>query len=101
MHMTAWRWKRPENGDPRVIGHRGAKALVTENTMASFERARLDGADGVELDVRTTKDGVVVVMHDPDLSRMTGKRDRREVAAMTLDDLRDVELDGLDAGRAP
>jgi glycerophosphoryl diester phosphodiesterase len=94
-----WRWKRPKNGRVRVIGHRGAKALVTENTIASFERARVDGADGVELDVRQTADGVVVVMHDPDLSRVTSKRDTRSVARITLEALRDVVLDG-DA-RAP
>ena len=98
--MTPWRWKRRKNGRPLVIGHRGAKALVTENTMASFERARLDGADGVELDVRCTEDGVVVVMHDPDLSRMTGKRDAREVARLTLEELREVEL-GPGGERAP
>src|SRR5690349_16506518 len=90
--MTRWRWERADGRRPLVIGHRGAKALVTENTLASFERARVDGADGVELDVRCTADGVVVVMHDPDLSRMTDKRDRRPVSSLTLEELQSVAL---------
>ncbi len=47
-----------------VIAHRGASAYELENTLAAFERARTLGADGVELDVRTTADGVPVVHHD-------------------------------------
>lgn len=101
--MRDWRWRRGENRPPLVIGHRGSgtqgASLVTENTLASFERARVDGADGVELDVRCTRDDVVVVMHDPSLARMTGKRDARAVATLTLDELRRVELEGGE--RAP
>jgi glycerophosphoryl diester phosphodiesterase len=49
---------------PLVLGHRGASAVVPENTVAAFTRARELGADGVELDVRRTADGVLVVHHD-------------------------------------
>ena len=47
-----------------VIAHRGASRLAPENTLAAFEMAAIVGADGVELDVRRTADGVLVVHHD-------------------------------------
>jgi len=49
---------------PLVLGHRGASAQVAENTVAAFSRARELGADGVELDVRRSADGVLMVHHD-------------------------------------
>lgn len=54
---------------PLIIGHRGASALAPENTLAAFKRALIDGADGVELDVRLAADGVPVVIHDANLRR--------------------------------
>jgi len=48
-----------------VWAHRGSTERARENTLASFRAARECGADGVELDVRTTADGVLVVHHDP------------------------------------
>ena len=47
-----------------VIGHRGASGAEQENTVAAFRRAAAMGADAVELDVRRTSDGVLVVHHD-------------------------------------
>lgn len=55
-----------------VIGHRGASAVAPENTMAAFQTALDMGADGVELDCQLTKDGHLVVIHDPTLKRTTG-----------------------------
>jgi glycerophosphoryl diester phosphodiesterase len=55
-------------GRPLVLGHRGASAVAPENTVAAFARARALGADGVELDVRRSADGVLVVHHDPDVN---------------------------------
>ena len=49
----------------RVIAHRGLHAEVRENTVAAFEAALAAGVDGVELDVRSTRDGLLVVHHDP------------------------------------
>jgi glycerophosphoryl diester phosphodiesterase len=49
----------------QIIAHRGASSQCLENTVAAFLRARELGADAVELDVRYTADGVVVVHHDP------------------------------------
>jgi glycerophosphoryl diester phosphodiesterase len=49
---------------PKVIAHRGASAVRRENTVAAFEEARRLGADMVELDVRRTRDGALVIHHD-------------------------------------
>jgi glycerophosphoryl diester phosphodiesterase len=48
-----------------VVAHRGASAYEVENSLAAFRMARDMGADGVELDVHVTADGVPVVHHDP------------------------------------
>jgi hypothetical protein len=49
------------------IGHRGARAYEPENTLRSFKKAVEMGVDAVELDVRKTKDGQLVVIHDADV----------------------------------
>src|SRR4249919_2745588 len=51
-----------------VIAHRGASRLAQENTLTAFEMAVISGADGVELDVRRSVDGVLVVHHDARVS---------------------------------
>jgi glycerophosphoryl diester phosphodiesterase len=56
---------------PQVFAHRGGAALAPENTIAAFDRGLALGADGLELDVRLSRDGVVVVHHDPTLERTT------------------------------
>lgn len=50
----------------KIIGHRGAKGLAPGNTKASFEKAIGLDIDMIELDVRVTKDGVPVILHDPE-----------------------------------
>lgn len=76
---------------PRLIGHRGAAGEAPENTLASFKRALADGAEFVELDVRASSDGHVVVIHDSTLERTTDGHGR--VKHRTL-----AELKALDAG---
>ncbi|KII94612.1 hypothetical protein PLICRDRAFT_169350 [Plicaturopsis crispa FD-325 SS-3] len=57
---------------PDCWGHRGASARFPENTLASFEAAIRDGAEGIEsADVHVTSDGVVLMFHDPALERTT------------------------------
>ncbi|KAJ3837832.1 PLC-like phosphodiesterase [Lentinula raphanica] len=56
---------------PDCWGHRGASASFPENTLASFEAAIRDGAEGIESDVHVSSDDVVIMFHDPDLSRTT------------------------------
>jgi glycerophosphoryl diester phosphodiesterase len=75
-----------------VLGHRGARRAAPENTLLAFELAAQEGADGVELDVRLTADRKVVVAHDPSLERVTGGRDRRLVEALSLHELRSVDV---------
>ncbi|MBL9027286.1 MAG: glycerophosphodiester phosphodiesterase [Myxococcales bacterium] len=74
---------------PAIVGHRGARGEHPENTLESFAAAKAQRADAIELDVRPTRDGVLVVFHDPDLWRLAGDRrpadevTHRELAAMT------------------
>jgi glycerophosphoryl diester phosphodiesterase len=56
---------------PLVFAHRGGAALAPENTIAAFDRGLSLGADGLELDVRLSLDGAVVVHHDRTLDRTT------------------------------
>ena len=74
-----------------VLAHRGGAALRPENTIAAFDRALELGADGLELDVRLSRDGEVVVHHDATVDRTTSGRG--PVAALDAG-----ELAGLDAG---
>jgi glycerophosphoryl diester phosphodiesterase len=73
----ATRWRRTR-GRPRVWAHRGDSAHAPENTMLAFDRAREAGADGIELDVRFDGDRNVVVFHDSELARLTGRPGRME-----------------------
>ena len=71
---------------PLVIAHRGDSAHRPENTLASFASALEVGAELVELDIQLTKDGHVVVIHDPTLDRTT--TGRGAVLAHTLAEIR-------------
>ena len=57
-----------------MFAHRGGSALAPENTLAAFARGLALGADGLELDVHLSRDGVVVVHHDRRLDRTTNLR---------------------------
>src|SRR4029079_1634404 len=59
---------------PLVFAHRGGSALAPENTIAAFDNGLALGADGLELDVHLSRDGVVVVHHDRLLDRTTTLR---------------------------
>ena len=59
------------NPQPLVFAHRGGCALGPENTLAAFDRGHAAGADGLEMDVHLSADGVVVVCHDATLERTT------------------------------
>jgi glycerophosphoryl diester phosphodiesterase len=73
---------------PLVIAHRGASAYAPENTLAAFNLAFEMGADGIELDVSLTKDGVPVVFHfDPD-DQTHGVRSLKD---LTLDQVKQID----------
>jgi len=75
-----------------LIGHRGRRSPhgPPENTVAAVDTALAAGADGVEVDVRLTADGVVVCLHDPDLLRIAGSPTL--VRHLTYDELRRIPL---------
>jgi len=70
------------------MAHRGASRAEPENTVAAFRRAAEMGAEAVELDVRRTSDGALVVHHNPHL------HDGRQVSALTFAELRDPAGEG-------
>lgn len=84
---------------PLILGHRGASALAPENTLAAFARAIADGADGIEFDVRLSRDGIPVVIHDDTLKR-TGLMDRL-VSDLTAAELQQVDVGSWFARRSP
>ncbi len=90
-HGRATRWMR-SRGRMRVWAHRGASAHATENTLAAFELAREQGADGIELDVRLDASGEVVVFHDDDLLRLAERPGAIE--QLRADERREVKLLG-------
>eukprot|EP00032_Breviata_anathema_P000284 JZ548751.1.p1 GENE.JZ548751.1~~JZ548751.1.p1 ORF type:complete len:238 (+),score=79.78 JZ548751.1:1-714(+) len=62
------------NSSPVIIGHRGSTYDAPENTLPAFKMALDDGADGIELDLRVTKDNVVVIIHDDTADRTSNCR---------------------------
>lgn len=74
------------------IGHRGAAGHASENTLRSIEQAIALGCDLVEVDVRRTRDGDLVLLHDERVDRTTNGKGA--VAEMTLKDLRTLDVDG-------
>ena len=78
-----------ESTGPLVFAHRGGCALGPENTVAAFDLGMAAGADGLELDVHLSADGVLVVHHDELLDRTTNATG--PVAARTADELARVD----------
>ena len=76
-------------GRPQVFAHRGGAGLRPENTILAFEHGLSLGADGLELDVHLSGDGVVVVHHDATLERTTNGLG--PLAALTADELARVD----------
>lgn len=79
---------------PLVFAHRGGAALAPENTMRAFANGLALGADGIELDVRLSRDGVVVVHHDATVDRTTAGSGA--VAGMTAAELARLEVPALE-----
>ena len=87
-----WVTRARRAGDrPTVFAHRGGAGLAPENTRGAFRQAAALGVDGCELDVRLSKDGEVVVIHDATLDRTTDADG--PVSALTA-----AELGRIDAG---
>ncbi len=74
---------------PLIIAHRGASAIAPENSLAAFKKAIEDGADGIEFDVRLSKDGEAVVFHDADLKRIAGRDEK--IINLSFEELRKID----------
>lgn len=76
-----------------VHAHRGAMAVRPENTLPSFEEAIRAGADFLELDVYATRDGALVITHDPaiNLAICQGAGGKRSISEMTLAEVRQYD----------
>ena len=74
-----------------ITGHRGSKVKAPENTLSALRQAIAEGADYAEIDVQTTADGVVVLLHDADLMRVASVNRR-------LRDINYHELKNIDVG---
>ncbi|GGN88594.1 glycerophosphodiester phosphodiesterase [Nocardia rhizosphaerihabitans] len=83
------------NRAPFVVAHRGASAARPEHTLAAYELALEQGADGVECDVRLTRDGHLVCVHDRTVDRTSDATGL--VSELTLAELRDMNFGTEDA----
>lgn len=81
-----------QSAHPRVVAHRGASAALPEHTLAAYELALREGADGLECDVRLTRDGHLVCIHDRTIDRTSDGTG--VVSEMSL-----AELSEFDYGR--
>ncbi|WP_218192334.1 glycerophosphodiester phosphodiesterase [Brachybacterium vulturis] len=82
-------------GELMIVAHRGAMTHALENTIAAFQLAEQLGCRELELDLRPSADGRMVVIHDATLDRLAAHEDGRglgAVAAMTLEELQRVPL---------
>ena len=78
---------------PEAIAHRGIRDRYPENSLPAFIAAVFEGADAIELDVHATRDGVVVVHHDPHLPRESSSPlAGRAIAALDYDELSTFQL---------
>jgi glycerophosphoryl diester phosphodiesterase len=94
-------WSLPR---PVVFAHRGCSARAPENTLSAFALAAAEGADAVELDAKLTRDGEVVVIHDPTLERTTngtGRVDQHPLSALRELDAGSRFSDGFRGERIP
>jgi glycerophosphoryl diester phosphodiesterase len=85
--------KPPKHGGVYVVAHRGAHEGIPENTLAAYQKAIDIGVDFVEIDVRTTKDGKFVSIHN---SKVDGYAEgvKGKVSELTLDALRALDIGG-------
>jgi glycerophosphoryl diester phosphodiesterase len=77
---------------PLIIAHRGVKAFAPENTMSSFQMAVESKADGVEFDIKLTRDREIIIIHDLTVDRTTNGKGR-------VKDFSLAEIQKLDAGK--
>ena len=79
------------SGSTEIIAHRGASADAPENTLEAFQLGLDQGADAIECDVRVTRDGELVAIHDPTVDRVAD-------TTGTVAEMSQAELSALDVG---
>ena len=94
MNTTGYLGALPDSR-PRIFAHRGLvfqgeSQVVDENTLDSFELALAAGADYLETDLQITKDGIPVLFHDYDLTRLVGSK--TPISSLTLEQLQKIKL---------
>ena len=82
----------PKHGDVYVVAHRGAHIGIPENTLASYEAAIAMGVDFVEIDLRTTRDGHIVSIHNKDIDSYVTNGEQGLVSEMTLERLKQLDI---------
>jgi glycerophosphoryl diester phosphodiesterase len=82
----------PRHGGVYVVAHRGAHIGIPENTLAAYEAAIEMGVDFVEIDLRTTKDGRIVSIHNKEIDSYVTNGRRGLVSEMTLEQLRQLDI---------
>lgn len=82
----------PRHGGVYVVAHRGAHNGIPENTLAAYEVAIEMGVDFVEIDLRTTKDGHIVSIHNKDIDSYVTDGQHGLVSEMTLEQLKQLDI---------
>ena len=82
----------PRHGDVYVVAHRGAHIGIPENTLAAYEAAIEIGVDFVEVDLRTTRDGHIVSIHNKEIDSYVTNGEQGLVSESTLDQLKRLDI---------
>src|SRR4051812_6064313 len=77
---------------PEFVAHRGESHDAPENTLASYKLAWERGDDAAETDIHLTKDGKLIVSHDPDTGRLSAGKTKLVIKEHTADDLRKLDM---------
>ncbi len=83
---------KPKNGNTYVVAHRGAHNGIPENTLAAYQKAIDLGCDFVEIDIRKTKDGRFVSVHNETVDAYTEGRIKGKVGVFTLAELKQLNI---------
>ncbi len=78
---------KKEYSGPMRFAHRGLVQYAPENTVGAFQAAVDHGCEGIELDIRVSKDGVAIVVHDDRMTRMTDGKLTTAINEMTAQEL--------------
>ena len=82
----------PRHGDVYVVAHRGAHTGIPENTLAAYEAAIETGVDFVEVDLRATRDGHIVSIHNKEIDSYVTNGEQGLVSEMTLEELKRLDI---------